>query len=43
MGLIKLPNLFQIDGPEEENNMQGEVEVTKTTSKEFKNKTILET
>ena len=41
MGLIKLPNLFQIDGPEEENEMQGEVEVTKTTNKEFKNKTIL--
>lgn len=41
MGLIKLPNLFQIDGPEEENDMQGEIEVTKTTNKEFKNKTIL--
>ena len=41
MGLIKLPNLFQIDGPEEENDMQGEIEVTKTTSKEYKNKTIL--
>ncbi len=41
MGLIKLPNLFQIDGPEEENEMQGEIEVTKTTSKEYKNKTIL--
>ena len=41
MGLIKLPNLFQIDGPEEENEMQGEIEVTKTTNKEFKNKTIL--
>lgn len=41
MGLIKLPNLFQYDGPEDENDVQGEVEVTKTTNKEFKNKTIL--
>ena len=41
MGLIKLPNLFQYDGPEEENDVQGEVEVTKTANKEFKNKTIL--
>ena len=41
MGLIKLPNLFQYDGPEDENNVQGEVEVTKTANKEFKNKTIL--
>ena len=41
MGLIKLPNLFQYDGPEDENDVQGEVEVTKTTKKEFKNKTIL--
>lgn len=41
MGLIKLPNLFQYDGPEDENDVQGEVEVTKTANKEFKNKTIL--
>lgn len=41
MGLIKLPNLFQYDGPEDENEVQGEVEVTKTANKEFKNKTIL--
>ena len=41
MGLIKLPNLFQYDGPEDENDVQGEVEVTKPANKEFKNKTIL--
>ena len=41
MGLIKLPNLFQYDGPEDENDVQGEVNATKTANKEFKNKTIL--
>ena len=41
MGLIKLPNLFQYDGPEDENDVQGEVEVTKTANIEFKNITIL--
>lgn len=41
MGLIKLPNLFPFDGPEDENETQGEIETLKTTNKEFKNKTIL--
>ena len=37
---FKMPNLFQIEG-EEENDNQVESEINKTSNKEFKNKTIL--
>lgn len=37
---FKMPNLFQIEG-EEENENQVESEINKTSNKEFKNKTIL--
>lgn len=40
MGLIKLPNIFTIEG-EEENDNQIETEINKSSNKEFKNKTIL--
>lgn len=40
MGLIKLPNLFTIEG-EDENDNQIETEINKSSNKEFKNKTIL--
>ena len=41
MGLIKLTNLFPFEGVEDDTENQGEVENTKTTNKEYKNKTIL--
>lgn len=37
---FKIPNLFPVEG-EEENDNQVETEITKTSNKEFKNKTIL--
>lgn len=37
---FKMPNLFQIEG-EEENDNQVESEINKTSNKEYKNKTIL--
>ena len=41
MSLIKLTNLFPIEGVEDESEVQGEAEINKTANKEFKNKTIM--
>ena len=41
MGLIKLPNLFSVDDEDAENEVMDVKETSKSSNKEYKNKTIL--
>ena len=41
MGLIKLPNLFSVDDEDVENEVMDVKETSKSSNKEYKNKTIL--
>lgn len=41
MGLIKLPNLFSVDDEDTENEVMDVKETSKSSNKEYKNKTIL--
>lgn len=41
MGLIKLPNLFSVDDEDAENEVMDAKETSKSSNKEYKNKTIL--